>query len=446
MLTFPDGFEWGVSTSAHQFEGHNPHNQWHVWEQQGRIRSGDCNRNACDWWIESRRDLELCRDLGLTSIRISVDWGRIEPTEGQYSRETIHRYRSLLREIRAAGMRCYVTLHHFTHPQWFEEQGGFLERVAPERFAVFAERVVMELGDLCRDWLTFNEPNVYSAFGYLFGDFPPGHRNHLRDCAMVMANIHRAHALAYERIHCVQHDAFVGLATHWVEFEPASSSPGDKLLAFLYDSAFNRSTLSLLNGGSSPFPISSLAPDVPEAIGTIDFIGLNVYNRLHVRAPWDEASRKTGGIFVPPDVPQGDHGIELPYGEAYPDAIASAIREHARLKVPLYVMENGVPDRTDRIRPWVLVQSIQRVHDLIASGLDIRGYFHWSLLDNFEWSEGWTLRFGLYQLNPRTQERRARPSAALYRQIIQQNGLSEEMLREHATTPATPVREPVAGD
>jgi beta-glucosidase len=237
----------------------------------------------------------------------------------------------------------------------------------------------------------------------------------------------------------LQPHARVGIATNWVEFEPASTSGTDRVLAFLYDSAFNRSSLQLLNGGSLPFPFASLAPDVPEAIGKIDFIGLNVYNRLHVRAPWDEASRKTGGIFVPPSMPQGDRGVELPYGEAYPDAILSSAREYAALKVPLYIMENGVPDRTDRIRPWVLVQSINRVHQLIEAGIDIRGYFHWSLLDNFEWNEGWTLRFGLYDLNPRTQERTARPSAGIYRDVIQQNGLNDEQLNRYSDPPVPAV-------
>src|SRR5262249_22241954 len=153
------------------------------------------------------------------------------------------------------------------------------------------------------------------------------------------------------------------------------------------------------------------------------------------RAPWDEASRKTGGVFVPAEVPQGDRGVELPYGEAFPDGITSSVTEYAALKVPLYIMENGVPDRTDRIRPWVLVQSLKRVQELITRGIDLRGYFHWSLVDNFEWNEGWTLRFGLYELDPRTQERRARGSAAIYQNIIRQNGLDDEQLSRYSDPP-----------
>jgi beta-glucosidase len=439
MLTFPGGFLWGVSTSAHQFEGHNTFNQWAAWERQGRIRSGDRNRNGCDWWIESRRDLELCRHLGLNAIRISVDWGRIEPNDGDWRRNVVHRYRALLEETRRAGMRPFVTLHHFTHPQWYEEAGGFLGRVAPERFALFVDRIVRELGDLCSDWVTINEPNVYAAFGYLFGEFPPGHRSRIRDCATVMMNMHRAHALAYERIHHIQPHASVGLATNWVEFQPVSKLPADRLLAYLYDAAFNRASLELLRCGSLPLPMAKFAVEMPEVMGKIDFIGLNVYNRLHVKAPWDEASRKTGGMFVPPEVPQGDRGFELPYGEAFPEGIVSSVKEYSTLRVPIYITENGVPDRSDRIRPWVIVQSLQRVHQLIEKKFDIRGYFHWSLVDNFEWNEGWTLRFGLYELDPRTQDRKARPSSGIYRDIIRQNGLDDEQLSRYAEPPVTAV-------
>jgi beta-glucosidase len=441
MLSFPEGFLWGVSTSAHQFEGSNTLNQWAEWEKKGRIRSGDSCRDACGWWNSSSRDIELCRQLGLNAIRISVDWGRIEPFDCAWDRTAIHRYRSLLREVRAAGMRPFVTLHHFTHPQWFEDRGAFLHSRSPEIFAAFAERAVRELGDLCADFVTFNEPNVYAAFGYLFGEFPPGHKYRIRDCAQVMINLHRAHAIAYERIHAVHPAAWVGLATHWVDFQPATDSPGDRLLAFLYDSTFNRSSLQLLRCGSLPAPMGTFTAEVPEAMQKIDFVGLNVYNRMHVRSPWDEVSRRTGGLYVPEDVPQGDSGVEVPYGEAYPDVVISSVKEYAALGAPIYIMENGVPDRSDRIRPWVITQCLQRTQQMIQKGFDVRGYFHWSIVDNFEWSQGWTLRFGLFELDPRTQERFARPSAELYRQIVEQNGLSDEQLSRFSDPPVPSGRE-----
>jgi beta-glucosidase len=436
MLTFPTGFLWGVSTSAHQFEGGNLHNQWHEWEQRGQIRSGHQCAQACDWWSNASGDLDLCRDLGLSAIRIALDWGRLEPIRGRWNYEAFENYRTLLQLIRARGMRPFVTLHHFTHPAWFEQEGAFLNGNLIPEFVTYAEKAVEQLQDLCCDWLTFNEPNVYAMFGYMFGEFPPGGRNRVFDIPNVLSNIHRAHALAYAGIHKLQSTASVGLTTNWTEFQAATTSPADRFLAYIYDGMFNRSTLQLLRGGSLSFPFGALAPDVPEVIDKTDFIGVNVYNRLHVRSPFELEYRRTGGLFVPPDVPQGDPGTEFAYGEAYPGAVTNAVREYGRLRVPIYVMENGVPDASDRIRPWVIVNTLKHMHELISEGFDVRGYFHWSIVDNFEWSEGWTLRFGLYGLNPQTQQREPRFSASLYKEIAGANGVSDEQLSRFSEPPS----------
>lgn len=437
MLVFPEKFLWGISSSAHQFEGHNVHNQWHEWEQRGRIRSGDSCGRACDWWTNAERDLDLCAELGLNSVRISVDWGRLEPTDGRFDSDALQRYAEILAYTRSRGMRPFVTLHHFTHPLWFEKAGAFLQRDSAERFADFCSRIVSELHPLCSDWLTFNEPNVYAVFGYIFAEFPPAVQNRVQDCATVLLNMHRAHALAYNVIHEIQPHAFVGLATNWVEFKPNSGRVDERLMAYVYDALFNRSSLELLHSGGIPFPLGAMVPNCPEIMGKIDFIGLNVYNRLHVRTPWAASARSTGGILVPGTVPQGDCGVALPYGEAYPDAIRSAVIEYSALGVPLYVTENGVPDRTDRIRPWVLVQTLRRVAELINDGYDLRGYFHWSLVDNFEWNEGWRLRFGLFEMDPETQVRLPRPSAAIYSRIIDEKKLGDELLSRFSEPPVT---------
>lgn len=443
MQRFPREFLWGVSTSAHQFEGCSP-NQWQRWEQEGHIRAGYRSDRCCDWWRSAERDLDLCSGLGLNAIRIAVDWGRLEPSPGEWDDHAACRYRSLLASIASRGMRPFVTLHHFTHPEWFQERGGFVAADAAQRFADFASRVVQEIGSWCTDWLTFNEPNVYASFGYLFGEFPPGHCYRFLDFGRVLANMHLAHALAYDRIHEAQRSAKVGIATNWVDFHAATDAVGDRLLAFMYDSVFNRASLEILHRGRVPFPAQIIMPSVEEAVQKIDFVGLNVYNRLHVRLPRTHPERKTGGLFVPPHVPQGDRGAELPYGEAFPQAITSAVDAYSALNVPLYITENGVPDREDRIRPWVLVQSLARVHECIQAGYNVRGYFHWSIVDNFEWSEGWGLRFGLYELDLQTRERRARPSAALYREIIRNSGVAAHVLHDHADVPCS--RFPAVGE
>jgi beta-glucosidase len=435
MLTYPPDFLWGVSTAAHQFEGGEVANQWCEWEREGRIRSGDARGLACDWWRHAEGDLDLCRELGLNAIRISVEWARLEPEPGRWDRAAVERYREILGAIRQRGMRPFITLHHFTNPLWFESREAFLLQESPELFATFAEFAVQSFGEFCSDWVTFNEPNVYAVFGYLFGEFPPARRNAVMECARVLSNMHRAHAMAYERIHRLHKTARVGLCVNWADFRPATSLPTDRLLAYSYDAVFNRSSFQLLHSGSLEFPFGALAPDVPEAVDKTDFIGLNVYNRLHVRSGWGEQFLATGGIFVPPHAPQGDPGVSQPYGEACPEAIGPAVKEYAKLGVPIYLLENGVPDAADRIRPWVLVQSIHNVAKLIYSGHDIRGYFHWSLVDNFEWNEGWRLRFGLYELDSVTQVRKARPSAAIYRAIIKNQGVSDELYGRFSEQP-----------
>jgi beta-glucosidase/6-phospho-beta-glucosidase/beta-galactosidase len=182
-------------------------------------------------------------------------------------------------------------------------------------------------------------------------------------------------------------------------------------------------------------PFALMARTVPECARTVDFIGLNVYNRLHVRFPLGEKVGP-GGICVPAHLPQGDSGMAAPYGEAYPGVVPAAVRAYAPLGVPIYIMENGVPDRDDRIRPWLLVNALKELRQMWQQGYDIRGYFHWSLVDNFEWSEGWHLRFGLYELDLANGERRARPSAAIYRQIIADGGIRRELLDQWKQAPA----------
>lgn len=221
-LRFPDGFRWGVATASHQFEGNTTNNQWHAWEMAGHIKSGDHCGRACDWWEHAERDFDLARDLGLNALRLSLEWSRIEPRRGRWDALAIARYRAMLRALRDRGMEPLVTLHHFTHPIWFEERGAFLAPDAVELFARYAARVVEELGDLCDFWCTINEPNVVCTFGYQIGDFPPGHKGDIRGTIAAQATMARAHAAAYRALHAAQPTARVGWAQHYNTFDPAN--------------------------------------------------------------------------------------------------------------------------------------------------------------------------------------------------------------------------------
>lgn len=429
---FPAGFLWGVSTAAHQVEGGNHNNQWAAWEQAGRIKSGDRSGNACDWWNNAERDFDLAREIGVNALRLSVEWSRIEPQEGQYDAQALGRYRQMLEALHQRGIRPMVCLHHFTHPLWFEQKGAFLGSGAADRFETFTRYVVSGLGDLCRDWVTFNEPNVYATLGYVLGEFPPGKRGLILTAVRLVNGLARAHAQAYHAIHQLQPTAQVGWAHNFVVFQPADPrSVLDRRVTRLVNELFNESFIRLIEQGKLAFPLSLVSGDLNDVKGVCDFVGLNVYSRFHVAFDAKLRSQMFARVFVPPHVPQGDHGVEQPYGEAYPAAIRVAVERVARIGKPIYILENGVPDAQDRIRPWLIVSAVQEIDRLIQEGRDIRGYFHWTLTDNFEWSEGWKLRFGLVALDPQTQQRTIRNSARLYGAIARGNGISPETVNQY---------------
>jgi beta-glucosidase len=419
---FPPGFLWGVATASHQVEGGCTNNQWSHWEQQGRIKSRDHVGLACDWWQNAERDFDLAKSLGVNALRLSVEWSRIEPQQGVFDQKAIARYRAMLLALRERNIRPFVTLHHFTNPLWFEQQGAFESPASVPLFERFTRHVVSELKDLCSDWCTFNEPNVYVSLGYFLGEFPPGRKGRVLQAARVTRNLLLAHAAAYRAIHQLQPHASVGWAQHYVVFKPRKTESAiDGWLAGFMDRRFNDNFASSVLDGRAPFPLSEFGDRLPEVEGTCDYIGINYYSRL--RAGFNLRSPKTlfFQLTVPPHKPQGDSGIEAPYGEAYPEGLRRAVEHFRSFHKPVYILENGVPDRADRIRPWVIQSSVEQMKNLLREGVDLRGYFHWSLTDNFEWNEGWHLRFGLVELDPVTQGRKPRPSARLYSDIIRQS-------------------------
>jgi beta-glucosidase len=408
-LRFPKDFLWGVSTAAHQVEGGNS-NQWSDWELAGRIKSGDQCGKACDWWENAERDFDIARDLGIKALRLSLEWSRIEPEEGCFDPAALQRYRQMLEGLHQRGIEPIVCLHHFTHPKWFEQRGAFLQADSPRLFERFTREVARTVGDLCRLWVTFNEPNVYAACGYVLGEFPPGHKGRLLDALRVNRIQARAHVLAYRALHELVPGAMVGWAQHYVVFE-AVPGVANRWVAKLLDRLFNHTFFDLIETGRLGFPFGLLNHRDDEAKGCCDFVGLNVYSRFHVAFDFRNASTFFANIFVPEHV------------EAYPQAMTDAVKRAARLGKPIYIMENGVPDAEDQIRPWLIVNVLRELHGLIAQNYDIRGYLHWTLTDNFEWNEGWTLRFGLVALDPETQQRTMRNSAKLFSEIVRGNGL-----------------------
>ncbi|MBF6589755.1 MAG: glycoside hydrolase family 1 protein [Ktedonobacterales bacterium] len=431
-VVFPLGFRWGVATSSHQCEGGTTNN-WSRWEEMGHTAGGQRSGLACDWWAHAERDFDLAQELGLNALRLSLEWSRIEPRPGAWDNAALARYRQMLQGLRARGLEPLVTLHHFTHPLWFEDRGAFLAPDAVERFARYAVRVVEALGDLCDFWCTINEPNVYATFAYQLGGFPPGRTGDFRRAMRAQAGMARAHAAAYYAIHGAQPNARVGWAHHYNTFDPANEHSWlDHLAAGVRDAAFNDVFPRAVRTGRALVPLRPLVGDLSAVRGTCDYVGINTYYRDLVAFDPRRPRELFGRSCVVPTAPRGDSGAASSVGAIYPHGIARAAQRAAALGRPLYITEHGVADHADRLRPWLLATAARTMHEALQHGIDLRGYYHWTLVDNYEWADGWSLRFGLIALDERTQARHPRPSAGFYREIARANALTSEMVARYA--------------
>lgn len=426
-IHFPRGFLWGTATAAHQVEGNNTNNNWYAWEQQeGRIIHGHKSGMACDWWGGRwKEDFDRAAESGQNAHRLSVEWSRIQPTPDRWDEDALDRYRTMLRGLRQRGMTPMVTLHHFTNPIWLEEQGGWQNEAVVAHFERFTRKVVEALKEYTTLWCTFNEPNGYSALSYALGLWPPGKKD-INTSFQVTTNLVRAHAAAYRAIHQIRSEARVGIALHYRSLAPArSASPLDRWVSGMLHRTLNETFPRALVDGVLRFPFRRV--HVPEAANTQDYFGLNYYTRYRVAFDPRLAGQLFGRQFFPPEADLSSSG----YVANEPEGFYEALKWSLQFQIPIIVTENGVDDAEDKMRPRYLAQHIHQLWRGVNFNWPVKGYFHWSLIDNFEWERGWTQRFGLWELDVETQARRKRPSADLYAEICKENGLSTEMIRKY---------------
>ena len=426
MLSFPASFRFGTATAATQIEGGCTTSDWYAFAREhGRVKNGDRPDVACDAWRRWREDLAIQQSLGLGAYRMSIEWARIEPRAGEIDRAALDEYRRMLGAIRDARIEPMVTLHHFTLPQWLAERGGVLADDFHTRLARFARVAVGALGDVCRFWVTINEPNVLAAQAYLLAHWPPAEQNPAR-AARAHHRLLAAHVAAYRALKDARaDDVQVGVAHHLRIAQPARPDSGaDQVMARVFARVFNDSFAIATCTGRMYGPLDALVtgPDgfrVAEARGTQDFFGINYYSRDVVRFSPAHAAE----LFAERGVPAGAEVSDLGW-EVYPEGLGVLLRAWAqRSGVPIYVTENGIADATDAKRGPFLVRHLAEIARAIADGVDVRGYFHWSLLDNFEWADGYGPRFGLVEVDYATQQRWIRPSGHLYAKIARERTL-----------------------
>lgn len=409
ILKFPPGFLWGSSTSAHQVEGGNTKNDWYVWEHDSKHIADDSKSGqASGHYSRFAEDFTLARKNHQNAHRLGIEWSRLEPKEGEWDQAAVDHYRQVFKELKSQLFTVCLTLYHFTLPQWVADQGGWENRNTVRYFERFVERVAREFGDLVDIWVTINEPMIYLTQSYVYGVWPPGKKSLWR-AFRVFRNLCLAHRVAYRILHRNldrrDRTAAVGIAKNVISFEPyRRHSWGDSLFVRFADNLWNHAFFQW----TSRFH---------------DFIGVNYY--FHYRV-----------AFVPADfrhlffqVRNENREVSDVGWEVYPPGMFQVLQDMAVYKKPIYITENGIAVTNDDKRIRFIVGHIKEVYHAIQTGVDVRGYFHWSLLDNFEWEKGFGPRFGLVEVDYETMERRSRKSLEIYGEIAKENGIKHDLMR-----------------
>ncbi len=414
-MQFPKDFFWGASTADHQIEGHQ-HNDWTEWEKANADRLAKrapklyANRSpvwelvkdqatdpanyitgrAADHWNLWREDFELASQIGINAYRMSISWSRIQPGPDRFDQEVIEQYRQMIKDLKRRGIEPFITIWHWPLPLWLSKRGGWTYEEISHYFIGYAALLVREFGADVKYWITLNEPNVYTENSFFIGQWPPQKRSP-RQFYLSVSNLVKAHREAYHIIKSIDPDAKIGIANNFIPYIAVRQHWINRLLKSYADWRWNYAFIKRTKEH-------------------LDFIGVNHYFRYRINFGFNQVNQG----------PRSDLGWEL-----YPPAIYHTLRALRRYNLPIFITESGLADHRDIYRSWYIRETLRHVHMAIGKGVDVRGYFHWSLMDNFEWDSGFWPRFGLIEIDYSTMKRRLRSSAKAYGDIIRAGGLPD---------------------
>lgn len=390
-LEFPKNFLWGAGYSSHQVEGNNVNNDWWEWEQKGKTqyKSGW----ACDSWNRYIIDHQLAQDLGLNAFRLSLEWSRIEPEEGVFSQEALEHYKKVLEDLRKRKIKTVVTLIHYTLPLWFAKKYGWHHQKSVELFTRYCQQVIDYLGDEIDIVNSLNEPRLALNRGYLTGSRPPAKINPL---AFFQARKH----MVQGQIECDQvikksgKNILSGLTQFCNDFDFFGKPDWGNMLTEKVENFYNWHFF--------------------DQVGDFqDYIGINYYQGYRIRFGWPMVTTMT----------QENRHSNMGWG-MWPEGLYEMVMDAwQRYRQPIYIFENGLADSEDENRQYYIQEHLRFLHQAIKDGADVRGYFHWALIDNFEWEAGFDQHFGLCAMNYETMERTPRPSYHYYQKIIKENAV-----------------------
>lgn len=447
-IRFPKNFFWGTATSAYQIEG-----AWNedgkgesVWDRfthtPGKIKNGDTGDVACDSYHRWGEDVALMRAMSLNSYRFSLSWPRIQPVGSRaVNSEGIDYYNRLIDALLQARIRPFVTIYHWDLPQALDDAGGWPNRDIASRYADYVEIVARSFGDRVSDWCLFNEPSAFCDLGYLDGTHAPGHRS-LFDFLRATHTVNLAQGAGFHALKAVRPLARVGTAFSMSACEPATDSPEDKVAAERAHAITNLWFLDTALKGKYPDALAFLPErtmgfktgDLEKMKAPLDFIGVNLYYRTIASAPSSvERLTNTQEWLFPVKMTGGNQGPKTDLGwEIWPQALYDVVTRIARdFDHPeIEITESGCafnigPDASGAIRDGSRIryhrQYLQALAQAIADGANVRGYHAWSLMDNFEWAEGFNQRFGLAYTDFKTQQRTIKDSGRWYAKVAAEN-------------------------
>jgi beta-glucosidase len=394
----PEGFIWGTATAAHQIEGGNTNTDWWRFEHAEGSGTAESSGDACDSFNRWREDLQLVKDMGLDAYRFSIEWARIEPADGEFSTVALDHYRQIMETAHAMGLKNVVTFHHFTTPLWLADMGGWTNPVIVEKFARYCDVAVKHLGEFIDVACTINEPNMVAWIGYDLGAFPPGHKGDLDSFRAATKNFAAAHRAARPVLKAGPGDFPVGItvAISDTRFHLDGDRHGPETSPFDLPDEFPGAEHKWL-----------MVDAYLEAAEGDDFVGVQTYSTHHVGPD---------GQHMPPVDGQRTTQMGWPFS---PGAIGQTVRYAARKSgLPVMVTENGVAASDDADRIEYISGALTALREAMDDGVDVRGYFYWSLLDNFEWASGYAPKFGLTEVDRSAFARTPKPSSAYFASLV----------------------------
>ena len=425
---FPIGFLWGTSTSSYQVEGNNSNTNWYQWEKiPGKIYQNQKAGRACDWWSGKwKEDMDRAVLTHQNSHRLSIEWSRIQPDINRWDEDSLDHYREILRGLHDRGLHPIITLHHFTEPIWISELGSWENNEIIDYFEKYVSKVVEGLKEYCSTWIPINEPNVLAHQAYIEGNFPPG-KTSLELSFLALSNMVKAHAVAYSAIKRISPFSRVGTAINYRAFWPKNkNNPFDQWMAKLLHNQFNNAFMNALKSGKFKYALKS--QKIPEAINSFDFLGVNYYTGDDVQFNLLRFKELFRQRTYPELCEVSENGFIANVPKGFEESINWALK-YTR---PIIITENGIEDSQDLLRPQYLIEHIHKVWRAANLNYQIKGYFHWTLVDNFEWERGWSQRFGLWKLNLENQSRIKTKSTDLFSEICKTNSLSSDMVKKFA--------------